>query len=150
MSTYERSRLSSAMLSGAAIACVVIAGCAAGAGPLTPTAVAPPAGVALSEPRPWSVVTSPLAVVGCADPGWFFEGSCGVRLVAADGSTVATRYVRAGGEASDVAGWRRLSGSITFDMPEAGYGSLVLTHSSADTGYTLREFQIPVRFREYE
>jgi hypothetical protein len=107
-------------------------------------------GISLSHPMPWSVISSPLQIAGRADRGWFFEGSCGVRLVASDGTVVAERYVKAEGDPYVGKTWLPFSGTIEFEMPEAGYGSLVLTRSSVDTGYTLREFQMPIRFRMYE
>jgi len=138
-----------------AVICVFALGCA---GRQNPVAREPhaalaeelTAGIALHSPRPWAVIESPLDVDGEADPGWFFEGSCGLRLVASDGTPVATRYVVAEGESPGGPGWRRFHGTIEFDVPAAGYGSIVLTHESADTGYPLREFRMPVRFRERE
>ena len=137
------------------IVCGFALGCASRQNPVAPELHAAsrdhvPAGIALLSPRPWAVIESPLHVDGKADPGWFFEGSCGLRLVASDGTPVATRYVVAEGESPGGPGWRRFRGTIEFDVPAAGYGSIVLTHESADTGYPLREFRMPVRFRDYE
>lgn len=125
-------------------------GCASAPGPRPGESADVRVGISLSHPTPWSVVSSPLRIEGEADRGWFFEGSCGVRLVASDGTPVATRYVKRKGDPTEGRGWLPFSGTIEFEEPEAGYGSLVVTHQSADTGYTLREFSIPVRFRMYE
>ena len=134
----------------ALIAALVIAGCAKGPGPRPSEPAEVTVGISVSHPAPWSVISSPLRIEGMADRGWFFEGVCGARLVASDGTPVAEGYVRAQGDTYAAETWLPFAGEIEFEMPEAGYGSLVLTHSSADTGYALREFQMPIRFRMYE
>ena len=140
-----RSRAASAL-----IAASLMIGCAGAPAPRPAEGSDVTVGISLSHPMPWSVVSSPLRIEGMADRGWFFEGSCGARLVASDGTLVAERYVVAEGDAYVGAEWLPFSGTIEFGMPEAGYGSLILTHTSADTGYTIREFQMPIRFRMYE
>ena len=128
----------------------LVTGCASAPGPRPAEGSEIAVGISLSRPDPWSVISSPLRIEGMADRGWFFEGSCGVRLVASDGTVVAERYVKAEGDPYAGKEWLPFAGTIEFEMPEAGYGSLVLTRGSVDTGYTLREFQMPIRFRMYE
>lgn len=77
------------------------------------------------EPRPNSVVSSPLSVLGTARGTWFFEGSFPVILEAEDGTVLAS------GVATALSEWMTedfvpFKTTFTFDAGAGGHAKLIL------------------------
>lgn len=81
--------------------------------------------IRIDSPRPTQQVSSPLEIRGQARGSWFFEASFPVKLLDANGSTLASGIATAQGE------WMTsefvpFTATLTYAVPSVGAGTLVL------------------------
>ncbi len=102
--------------------------------------------IRISEPRPNTVITSPLTVKGMARGNWFFEASFPVRLFNGNGEEIAR------GVAQAKSPWMTtefvpFEGTLMFTSPTTTAGTLLLDKDNP-SGLPENEdaLRIPVRF----
>jgi hypothetical protein len=103
--------------------------------------------IRIDQPRPNTMITSPLIVTGQARGAWYFEADFPVILYDANGNILASTPAQAQGE------WMtqdfvQFSAEIIFEMPDTDTGELVLEKSNpSGLPENIDELRIPVRFR---
>lgn len=101
--------------------------------------------IKVSSPRPGQKITSPLLVSGSVRGSWFFEGSLPLKLVAANGKTIAIGTAQAIGEwmTNDFVDF---TATIKF-KPPYGLGKLIIQKSNpSDLAKNSDQLEIPLRF----
>ncbi|MDP3795390.1 MAG: Gmad2 immunoglobulin-like domain-containing protein [bacterium] len=114
--------------------------------------------IVVHDPRPLSVITSPLTVQGMARGTWYFEADFPITLVDWDGRIIAQSHASAVLDPEDPdSTWMTrefvpFQGTIAFEPPEitgdfARRGTLIL-HKSNASGLSEHDdaLEIPVRF----
>jgi len=102
--------------------------------------------VRIFEPRPGSVISSPLTVKGEARGTWFFEASFPVRLLDGNGNEIAVSPAQAQGE------WMTeklvpFSSVLTFSLPSTREGTLILEKDNpSGLPEHADELRVPVQF----
>jgi hypothetical protein len=102
--------------------------------------------IRLNSPRPGEMLKSPLVITGEARGSWFFEASFPLRLLDANGTTVAEHYATAS-EDWMTENFVPFSSTLLFATPETATGTLVLMRdnpSGLPSGD--RALRIPVKF----
>lgn len=103
--------------------------------------------IVINEPKPATIINSPLRVSGYARGTWFFEGDFPVILTDWDGRIIAEHYVTA------LSDWMtedfvRFEGTIDFEIPDGERGALIL---QKDNPSGLPQFddalEIPIWYR---
>ena len=103
--------------------------------------------IVLDRPVIGQVVSSPLTIAGIARGGWFFEATFPVRLVDANGKTIAVHYAEARGNwmTNDFVSFRLV---LNFADSDTDTGFLILEKSNpSGLSRHADELRIPVRFR---
>ena len=103
--------------------------------------------IRISEPRPNTVITSPLAIKGMARGSWFFEGSFPVKLIDGNGAELAQ------GVAQAKVSWMTdefvpFETTLSFAMPTTTTGTLFLNKDNP-SGIPEHDdaLRVPVRFK---
>ena len=110
--------------------------------------------IRISEPRPNTVITNPLAVKGMARGSWFFEASFPVKLFDGNGELLATGIAQAKADPvrGNGAGWMTsefvpFEATLTFTAP-AETGVLVLQKDNpSGLSENTDSLRVPVRFK---
>lgn len=110
--------------------------------------------IRISEPRPNTVLTSPLTVKGMARGSWFFEASFPVRLFDGNGEVVARGIATAQGDpATGGVDWMTaefvpFEATLEFALPTTKSGTLLLDKDNS-SGLPENEdaLRVPIRFR---
>ena len=102
--------------------------------------------IKVDNPRPNTLLISPLEIKGAARGTWFFEAQAGAKLLDEDGEEVATGIVQTEGDwmTGEFVGF---SGELLFERQESGKGTLVLENANP-SGLPENQIQliIPVIF----
>lgn len=104
--------------------------------------------IRIDQPRPSSVVSSPLSIAGEARGNWFFEASFPIALLDANGSIVAEYFAEAQDEWMTTEFVPFIS-TVTFSRPTTLQGELVLKKSNPSglPEYD-DEIRIPIAFSQ--
>ncbi|MDO8619793.1 MAG: Gmad2 immunoglobulin-like domain-containing protein [bacterium] len=109
--------------------------------------------IRIAEPRPNTVVTSPLTISGVARGSWFFEASFPIVVVDFDGAIIGEGYATTNDAEWMTTKFVPFSGTVTFDVAkiQGGYsnrGALILKKANpSDLSEHDDALEIPVRFR---
>lgn len=130
-------------------ALALIAALAACTPPSAPAPDAPAAAESIGDlavvdaPAPGARVTSPLAITGTAPGNWFFENQFPVRLVDAQGATLAEGPARPRVSWTDP-GDKQFDASLTFSVTQDTPATLVLEEDMPGEGNEPRTVRIDV------
>lgn len=112
-----------------------------------PPKLAPRSAIVVTDPAPYTLVESPLAITGKAKGNWYFEASFPVALKDATGKVLGQAPAQAQGDWMTT-DYVPFSLNLNFDDPMTAMGTLVF---SKDNPSGLPQygasFSIPVRFR---
>lgn len=104
--------------------------------------------IRIDSPRPHMTIKSPVVITGEAVGGWYFEASFPVKIVDAEGTTIAEGPAQAQGE------WMTpdfvpFEATFSFATPKSKTGTLIL-HNDNPSGLPENdaELRVPIRFDE--
>jgi len=104
--------------------------------------------IRIDSPRPHMTIKSPVVITGEAVGGWYFEASFPVKIVDAEGNTIAEGPAQAQGE------WMTpnfvpFEATLSFATPKSTTGTLIL-HNDNPSGLPENdaELRVPIRFDE--
>ena len=103
--------------------------------------------ITVDTPRPNAVVVSPLTITGQARGTWYFEAQFPVKLVDANGQTLAQTPAMAQSD------WMSenfvpFAATLEFTAPATPTGTLILQNDNpSGNPETAKQLEIPVRFR---
>lgn len=104
--------------------------------------------IQVENPRPNTVITSPLLVAGRARGTWYFEADFPIYLYDAQGKEIARAIAQAQGELMTEE-FVPFETTLTFSVPETKTGELVLERSNpSGLPENTDELRIPVQFSE--
>lgn len=103
--------------------------------------------IRVTSPQRNQIITTPLRITGQARGSWFFEATAPVKLIDANGRTLADGFITAQGDWMTT-NFVPFSGELSFAAPATNTGQLILEKSNpSGLPENDEQFIIPIRFR---